>query len=337
MINLTTGAPGAGKTLYTLYYVQQLAEREGRTVYYSGIADLKVPGWIELEDPAKWYDMPAGSIVIIDECQRLFRPRGSGSAVPEYVSRLETHRHAGLDLFLITQHPMLVDNNVRRLCGTHRHVVRSFGMQRCTVHEWGSVKEQCDKSRADSVRHEVSYPKHVFGWYKSAEVHTVKRRIPGRVWLLLCLPFVLAALVYSGYRTLSDYGDAGGVVKASGGVPGGLPAGAAPTGAGVPRAVPVVASGPDWFAERQARIPELPHTAPIYDAVTAPRQAPVPSLCMQMGAKCKCYTSQATVLGVSESICRQIVERGYFMDWQEPGPAAQGVRSVTQVAQKMER
>ena len=47
MITLITGQPGAGKTLFTLQFVRELAEKEKRTVHYSGIKDLRLP-WLEL-------------------------------------------------------------------------------------------------------------------------------------------------------------------------------------------------------------------------------------------------------------------------------------------------
>ena len=97
MITLITGLPGSGKTLFTIADVMPMAEKENRQVYYSGIAECTVPGWIELENGEDWYNCPDGSIVIIDECQRVFRPRATGAHVPKYVSRFETHRHQGLE------------------------------------------------------------------------------------------------------------------------------------------------------------------------------------------------------------------------------------------------
>lgn len=316
MINLTTGSPGAGKTLFTLWYVQQLAERENRTVYYSGIADLKLP-WVELSDPAKWFECPPGAIIVIDECQRLFRPRSYGSQVPEYVSRLETHRHAGHDLFLITQHPMLVDTNVRRLVGCHRHVVRPFGMERCTVHEFPQLRENPDKNRDGSVRHEVGYPREVFDWYQSAEVHTVKRRVPPRVWLLLAVPFILVALVWGVFDSLGRYaGEKSEPAVAE----------AQPSSGGsvtkAPRAAPAKAE-PDWFAARVPRVASLVYTAPVYDEVTKPVEAPAPVACIAQGERCTCYSQQGFRLMVEVSACRQIVERGIHLDWRPAWPTAE--------------
>lgn len=308
MITLTTGLPGAGKTLWTLQYVEAMAKRENRQVYYSGIPELTL-NWIEC-DPEKWFELPPGSIVVIDECQRIFRPRMHGSQVPEFVAKLETHRHLGLDLFLITQHPSLLDVHVRRLCGQHFHSVRTFGMQRSTVHEWSSVKDTPDKGRADSqAQHKFSYPKEVFGWYKSAEVHTHKRRIPMKLWVLAGLVLALPALGFGIYKHLSrqiegepNLGAAAVSAQASG------PVGhVGPAGDG--RA--------DYVQSYQPRVPGLAYTAPAYDEVTKPVRAPYPAACIMTKRRCGCYTQQGTRLDVPGDLCRQIAEGGFFMAWDE--------------------
>jgi hypothetical protein len=193
MINLTTGLPGAGKTLFTLVFVKALAEKEGRPVYYSGIKDLILP-WTEF-DASKWPECPDGSIIVIDECQRIFRPRGSGAKVPEYVSQLETHRHKGFDLFLVTQHPMLIDANVRRLTERHWHVCRRFGLQRTVVFQYESCKDQPLSNTSVAQRLNWSYPKEAFSYYKSAEIHTVQRRIPMRIWMIVAMILLAASSI----------------------------------------------------------------------------------------------------------------------------------------------
>lgn len=305
MITLITGQPGAGKTLYTVSRIRAEVERDGRQVYYSGIADLKLP-WVELEDATEWHTLPAGAVVVIDEAQRVFRPRGNGATVPLYVSALETHRHQGIDLYIITQHPMLVDTNVRRLVGRHLHVVRRFGTKSATVHEWGEVKTECDKSRSDSLRHAFSYPVEAFAVYKSAEVHTHKARIPARLWLFFVLPVLIFVLGYLAVRMLSSR-------SSSPVVP--MPGAASLVTAS---ASPVLSSA-EYFSRLEPRVVGLPHTAPVYDQVTEPRLAPHPAACISGGGRCSCYTDQATRIDVPHDLCSQIVERGYFVSWASNG------------------
>lgn len=307
MITLTTGQPGAGKTLWTLASVKRQAEQENRPVYFSGIPQLALD-WIELEKPEDWPQVPEGSIVVIDECQRLFRLRSVGAQVPEHVSALETHRHRGLDLFLVTQHPMLVDTNVRRLIGRHFHVQRSFGLNRATVHEFTEIRQDPDKRRTGSIRHEWRYPKDVFKWYKSAEIHTHKARIPVRVWMLLALPFAIGGLVWFGWQqTKSPTQLLSQEAKPGTGSP--PPAGPSPVaGQSMTPA--------EYFASYEPRIPGLAHTAPRYDEVTQPQSAPVIAGCVSSARGCMCYTHQATRLDVDQATCRQIAEHGYYDDTQ---------------------
>lgn len=331
MIYLHTGQPGAGKTLFTLAHVKTEAEKDGRQVYYNGIPELKVPGWIELEDATKWHELPAGAVVVIDEAQRVFRPRGTGSAVPEHVAKLETHRHQGLDLYIITQHPMLIDSNVRRLTGTHRHVVRAFGAKYATIHEWGEVKEQCDKSRADSIAKRFLYPKEVFGWYKSAEAHTHKARIPARVYLLFALPILLGLVVWWGSTWFANREQAlkekihGGVTVTE------------TQGESMPARAPAQPQL-TWFEEQAPRVPGLAHTAPKYDQITKPTTAPIPAACVEWEGKgCRCYSQQGTRLDVPSELCTSIVQRGYFVEFDASGQTGRQADGTAEPARRPTR
>jgi zona occludens toxin len=324
-----TGLPGNGKTLYALNWVKAKAEKEGRPVFYARIAELTLP--CTQIDPFEWFKCPPGSIVVIDECQKsadptdpskptLFGIRPRGAPVPEWVSSLETHRHLGVDLVLITQHPMLMDSHVRRLVGLHFHVVRKFGMPAATVHEWGSIKENCDKNRDESTRHDFKYPKASYGWYKSAEAHTHKVRLPFRVWLFLALPFVLVGLVWYLWQQLMPKDQAQQPQNAR--VSGGQVTGQAkPAG-------PMTAA--EYTASFTPRVHGLAYTAPAYDEVTKPVQAPYPAACIASAKRCQCYTQQGTKLQTSEQICRDIAAGGFFVAWQEPARAASSAPAVVE-------
>ena len=209
MITIRTGLPGAGKTLFTVHdYIARppLGSAPVREVYVSGI-DLvpdSVP-FIPLDEPTRWMDCPAGSLVIIDEAQRFFRNRPPGAPVPDYVAALETHRHLGIDLVLVTQDPMLIDKHVRRLAGEHFHAKRTFGLSSITMYRWQRcVDDPLDfhtKKEAEKVRRK--YPKKIFKCYKSAEIHTVKRKIPFRVWATFAVLLALGPIGWFAYHHIS--------------------------------------------------------------------------------------------------------------------------------------
>lgn len=342
MLTLITGTPGSGKTLYTLNYVKGKAEKENRTVYYSGIRDLTLPWQLfglpngdaaraHETDPSNWHELPDGSIIVIDECQRLFRPRGTGAVVPQYVAALETHRHKGLDIFLVTQHPMLIDSNIRRLVGQHFHVVRRFGGQKAVIHEWSSCTEISKSAIGEAVRHDFSYPAESFQWYKSAEVHTHKRRIPARVYFMWAAPVLVIGLIALGYQRLSHYvtgpspsASAAGRIGDDGSVRSGRTSSSSAT------AKPSQTSE-EYVAARLSRVPGLEYSAPLYDDVTKVTRAPVPVSCVAGVSRCQCYSQDATRMSVPEDLCRAIVRDGFFVAF-DRGPNGYGSPSPIGVA-----
>jgi len=318
-ITLHTGLPGAGKTLFSLALIKQIGDAEKCPVYFSGITDCMVPGWIELEDASRWYELPPRSILIIDEAQRVFRPRHFSAQVPEHVAKLETIRHQGIRLVLITQHPRLIESNVRRLAGKHRHYIRAFNSKVGSVHEWDEVKEDCDTSggRKDSIRTSQAHPVEAYKWYKSAEVHTVKRAIPARLILALCIPVLVVGLGVVAFKAMTRFGDSD---RISAGVKEKNAATASKAGEKSTSKGEEKLTALQWVELRRPRIAGLAFTAPAYDEVTKPTSAPFPAACASTAARCSCYTEQATVLEMDDALCRSIVDRGFFKEFgQEKG------------------
>lgn len=333
MLTLITGLPGNGKTLYALQSVVAQAKREGREVWYHGINGLKPElGWHVIETKVEkingreeavpqWWLCPAKSIIVIDEAQKAgfgVRPRGQ---VPEWGQKLETHRHLGVDIVFITQDPSLIDSHDRKLIELHFHVMRTFGMQRAVVHEFRPVRENVLKTRKGSIEHRWAYPKKVFDWYVSSEAHTHKARIPAKVWIFLALPIIVLALSWWAW---SRYLDPKRIktseqLAASGGA------------ATTPYGGPAAAGGPakltraEYVEQHSPRIEGLAYTAPLYDEVTKPVVAPYPAAVVLSASKgCRAYSQQGTRLDMPDAMCRAIVERGFFVAWQQPqaAPAA---------------
>lgn len=308
MITLTTGVPGSGKSLYSIDYIKRKAETENRDVYFHGIKDLALP-WIELLDPTKWDELPIGAIIVIDECQTVFRPRGAGSQVPSYIAAMETHRHKGYDIFLITQHPMLVDQNIRRLVGQHFHVVRKFGMQRATVHEFGSCHEITQRNLAQAVRHDYKYTAEAFSYYKSAEMHTHKRRIPARVYFLMAAPLLIAALVWFGWKKLDQVKDHQTKQNTE------------LTSQGAGSMTTTTQDKQLAYLEQYVpRVKNLPWTASAYDEQTKPQDAPRPMACIENHTKktCRCVDQQGNTLHVDANFCGNFIKHGMFVAWIKP-------------------
>lgn len=323
MITLITGAPGAGKTAALVSMLSDLGK--DRLIYSHGIPDLQVPH-VSLDDPALWPDtVPDGAVIIIDEVQTVWRPSGPGQKIPEHIAKLETHRHRGLDFYIITQGPNLVHSNVRALVGRHVHL-RDLGILGRWWYEWPETADNCRTGWKNApVKKRYRLPKHIFGQYKSASLHVKPIRSFPRVLLLLFVVLLFAGyLAYKTYSSISDkikppaspaFNQA---VNPTAPVRLSAPPPAPPA---PPPAAAAMASltVPQYLIARAPRLPDFPHTAPVYDQVTQPVEAPYPAACVSIRGGCKCYTQQGTVLpAVSKDACLQIVAGGFFVDWKKP-------------------
>lgn len=320
MITLITGLPGHCKTSYALWKYVEFAEKEKRPVYFNNInlTGEGPPGkWIahEVED---WESLPAGAIFIIDEAQFKLKVTGKGQR-PEWLEKLSVHRHSGVDFVLITQHPSFMDPFVRRLVNEHYHVKRPFGGRKVSVrHFHDGCKDNCEKPGAlkEAIVSSWWMKKEVWTWYKSAEAHTGKFKLPLRVVGLMCLPFVIGFLGFTVWQGLHKAGGNSKSVNSAGF--GASPGGGGVVSGGAGAGGKTVLTAEEYVAQYQPRVPGLAHTAPAYDDVTRPAVAPYPSACMLMRGECRCYSQQATRLDVPESLCKSVVERGFFVAWQQP-------------------
>lgn len=317
VITLYTGQPGNGKTLRVVQQLEEL-QKAGRLLYVHGIKELQIPHQV-LDDPEKWYEVPEGAIVVIDEAQKIFPPRGSSQKAGLKVTEFETLRHRGLEAILITQNPALIDIEIRKLVGKHFHIERLFGSHYATIYEWprcGTPENQRDRKQAQKDL--WKFPARVYSLYKSAEIHTIQRQIP-KVAKQFAFYFVFALLIIPAvlYYLYSGNGpDLGAVDK--------------PTGNRVESAAPVASvsalattQAQDYAMARIPRIDGLPQTAPAYDELTRPKRYPRPAACIAATDRCTCYSQDGTRLPiVPTSVCRSIVADGYFDDAQPERPTA---------------
>lgn len=218
MIYLITGTPGGGKSLRAVWYAEKFLS-EGRAVFgnINGYGrQSPIPGMSPLIKEASgrwsggvggdWRETPDGSVVIYDEAQRDFPQRANSAPVPPLIRAMETHRHTGHDILIVTQHPNQVDHWMRRLVGKHDHLRRLGGMGRVALVSADSVMEL--PQGVDSSAGEKSfwkYPKSLYSAYESATYHTVKHRLPQPVIFMIVL-VLLAVIggVWATYRFSSS-------------------------------------------------------------------------------------------------------------------------------------
>ena len=333
MLYLITGVPGSGKTLKMISDLMKRKDLQNRPLYLDGIPEvdgtiipnLPIPDGESMETWHKW--APAGAILVIDECQRVFRPRPSGSKVPEHVAELETHRHRGIDIFLLTQHPRLVDLNVRSLIGHHCHISKTnLGVRR--MFEW----ERCGdpQSRTDvegAVKSVYTLDKKAFGVYKSAEEHTkIRTKLSRTVYafpIVLLIVIVAAWSSYNRWQRLNaeeaQTQPAPVAAQAASPAAGGT---AAATAADGTHAAGQYAPEEKQTADKphisaddfKPAIDGQPHTAPIYDTYNkAVQTMPYPAACIKNADRCTCYTDQGTkIKGFDKQLCLEYVADGLY-------------------------
>lgn len=304
MITLITGTPGTGKTAYV---VSELEKITGKNIYVDGIPDLVLPHevappvseWVRVNEDAsgakshEWL-IPPNSIVIVDEAQRSFRPRPTGSKVPDYVAALETHRHAGLDFWFITQHPGLLDVNIRRLCGRHIHL-RNTPIGR-RLHEATQVFDPENKSDRDAtVTRPYTLPKHVFGKYKSAEIHTkTSKRLPISLYVAVVAIVVFLGI---GWKVVDS-------VKSRTAEP----EKAVKTDTQAPAMSSSTADVKDpasMLVEFNPVVPGRPETAPAYDQLRVVKNMPVVVGCIKTPTRCACQNQQGLDAGLDRMQCER--------------------------------
>lgn len=239
MIYLITGTPGAGKTLYAIStLVKELMAkpllRHGKQVQrrllVDGVPGLLLPH-VKLSDGKEsedgtlhpgdgcgiwnwWQWCQPGDVIFVDEVQRWFRPRGLGTKVPPEIKHLETHRHLGVDFVFVTQSPMLIDQNIRRLVYRHQHIRRLWGMPRAVIYEWDGCAENVKSTKAATLKY-FNYPRSAYDLYKSSELHTrPKTTVPVWAFLPVIALIGLLAVAPKVVTTMSNAMTGKGIVAA---------------------------------------------------------------------------------------------------------------------------
>lgn len=341
MLSLITGVPGSGKTLKLISDLMTRDDLKNRPLFLDGIPDVNekiiphmpIPDGESMQTWHKW--APTGAILVIDECQRVFRPRPSGSKVPDFVAELETHRHRGLDFFLLTQHPRLIDANVRSLIGHHTHISKTnLGIRRQV--EW----QRCanPEARSDVSEGIVSVyklDKRAFGVYRSAEEHTKIKTKRSKV--IYVLPMILAVIISALIFFYGWFQDMGKPIEQ----PQIEAQASSPEAVGGTVVAPATngtanAQGQYTQAETMAIPPEPPkphlseedykpriegqaHTAPIYDSLNKQiKTMPFPVACVKNADRCTCYTEQGTLIkGMKKTQCLDYVENGIYNPYKQ--------------------
>jgi zona occludens toxin len=326
MMTLITGVPGAGKTLNTIRFVDQLVGDSGRRVVVAGVQELAMPGWesATYDQVRKWQEYPDGTLFLIDEADQWAPTRGNRGEPPAYIRELARHRHRGFDFFIITQRPKMLDHHLRGLVGEHRHYERAFNRNSSRLLVWQEVQDDPKDfhARKLAITTRVNFDRRYFDKYKSAEVHTHKPKLPLK---LVAVVGGFAVTIGVALVWLSDVTSRGEEMAQA--IPSPV------TDQEGPRTVArgtilrdgeevAIATTEEFIQVREPRLRDVPLSAPLYDAVLEVKTYPRPQ-CIYSHRRdvCQCYTQQVTPLDMTYQACRNIVENGWFNPYRDESGA----------------
>lgn len=324
MLTIVTGAPGAGKTCAMVSLM--MSELAGRPLYVDGVDGLTLDHTpVDLNEWHVTVPKGVGAVVCGDEGQRRWRPRGPGQRVPPAIEAMETHRHDGLDFFVTTQGPSLLDKNIRELCGRHVHI-RDLGVLGRYWYEWPECQDNPKTTwKTAPIKRKYKLDRKAFSKYKSASLHVKPvRSFPWMVVLLVAAALVVVGLGWRTYKVISARMSPPAVhASAVDGQAGVTSPGAA---LNAPTAVKSVVHPSDFVPRWSAH----PESAPAYDdlrrVVVMPRV--VGGWCQ--GERCQCVNQQGSDAGLTWADCRAWLRSPPFNPYALPAPvpaAPVGVQS----------
>lgn len=331
---LITGTPGSGKTLKLVSMMAkdpmfQPDENGISRKVFTNIKGLKLPHIpvssklkeqsvstdekLSFHDVYDWIEKPEnhGSILIIDEAQDVWPARSPGAKVPPNVEWLNTHRHLGVDIFVLTQNPKYLDLNLRGLVKKHWHIAANkLGMR--TLLEWKYCANNPITQAKDAFASIYKLDDSVYDLYDSAEVHTENKTKRSKWVYVLPLALVLAPIfLFVSYKMLKQN------YSADREVPGLEQAASDPAANGVPDTAGSYANGgnltPEMFVPT---LSEKPESKPIYNGVRQVKAFERVAACIDGGKSgCACYTDQATkIREIPETLCREYAHEGLPFD-----------------------
>ena len=135
MIRLITATPGSGKTCMVIEWLLKELDKGFYKSIYANINGLKIMGIHPLlDDWRKVPDEHKPCLYIVDEAQYHQEFMKETTKANEVGKALSTHRHFGIDFWLITQSPKLLNPYVIENTGEHVHLYRPKKSKSVTVY-----------------------------------------------------------------------------------------------------------------------------------------------------------------------------------------------------------
>lgn len=203
--------------------IDQLSRKHPNRRIYTNIIGMNYPGVLTInstpQKPFDWRDLPDGSIVFFDEAHehpafsaqdllgtaRTDAEKKRKAEILDIGDSLTLHGHFGFDIYLITQNPKLLREQVRAACSVHYVMRRLWGLDVAMIYEFAEVQTyfaNATRKQALSVKR-FRYPKNLYKYYVSSNVHNIQKRVPLLYMSFFAIPVLIFAM---GYSKASDTG-----------------------------------------------------------------------------------------------------------------------------------
>ncbi len=339
-----TGLPGAHKTTLMVEHLLGAAKEGKRPIFAAGIDGLEPGLATVLEDPRNWnvhdpdgeptcdchqdgklhaHVVPDGALIYVDEAWKWFGHLHDATrqATPKHVLALAEHRHRGIDFVWTYQMPNQIYPFARGLCGEHHHIVRRFGTKLLDVYTWGELQEDVKSQAKRDIASRTTRlaPTHVYGKFKSAEVHTIKTKVPLKVLMIPVLAVLAVFALWFAYTKLkpTNFASSLGAPEAKAASSSGAQL-VGGEGVGAEKR-PRYATPTDYAKAHLPRFATMPWTAPLFDE-REPTADPLLYCLSSMPGEdaqgyngeptCTCVTEQGTLYRISQPECRTVARRG---------------------------
>jgi len=274
--------------------------------------------------PAHTHRIPPGALIFIDEAWKWFGhlQDARGQQTPKHALDLAEHRHMGVDFVWTAQGPNQIYPFVRNLIADHTHHVRRFGTQFVDTFKWEELQEdvKSDSKRAASLSVVKVIPKRTFGLYKSAQQHTITRKLPLRLFLI---PAAIVSAVLFGYLAFQSLKPESVAASVAMEGPDSALAEPAPGASGRSareRAELKYADAAEYTEAHLPRFASMPHTAPVFDGRGVTSDPQLFCMASKPGINgsgqhtdkltCTCLTEQGTKYDIEDGHCMRVARWG---------------------------
>lgn len=345
---LITGVEGAGKTLFAVQQSDLLSKAESAPLYQVNIRGAdphhlpKLPFDLrEMSDEVdpetgdqlpRWAaELEPGTVVIVDECHKVYPQRGPGRP-PKDIEMLGEGRQKGIRFVYLSQSPESIDAFLRDRIHRHFHLERRGNMERATVFEFDHYvfrPRTAWQERKDAITHFWAYPKEYFGWYTSAKTHTFKRRIPLKIWA------ALAFIPLAGFIAWKVWTSVGGLASGITGTPAAAaakpsPAATAAAASRERRELPTFEDPQEYARQFFPLQAHQPWSALAYQGRKVQAEPEIYCVASKAGiggddrwhaGGCTCLTEQGTSYPLEPHVCEHVARHGNYNPFREPAKA----------------